>query len=347
MKTNPKSPRRKKKPEPVVDIDENIFNPFAPVLSMFRRRGKSEGDKKPRAFRHDFALVLLLHVIAILAFVAHGSVKRYTAAQKPAPAAAKKQEKSVVEEIVKSSPGSAPEMIETKGTSEPGKHALRAVHETDPFLPEKVTKPEPRTVPGAAKPLAKKPAKEEPAKQTAKAGATEAKPAPLVPSPTFAKQGKPSHPAPTRAPVTNDAATRRAFLEVTGRIEPRQEPRQIQTAVEPETRRADPVVRPTQSETKPSSPELRPAVQPAPLPSGAVAWSTQPLEASAGRTAEDPQNQGVRPSEYTVAPGDNLEVISKRLGVGYEQLAALNNLSSSRDLQIGRQLVVPEAMRPL
>jgi LysM repeat protein len=37
-----------------------------------------------------------------------------------------------------------------------------------------------------------------------------------------------------------------------------------------------------------------------------------------------------------------LELISKRLGVGYEQLAALNNLSSSRDLRIGRKLAVPE-----
>jgi len=342
MKTNPKSPRRKKKPEPVVDIDENIFNPFAPVLSMFRRRGKSEGDKKPRAFRHDFALVLLLHVIAILAFVAHGSVKRYTAAQKPAPAAAKKQEKSVVEEIVKSSPGSAPELIETKGASEPGKHALRAVHETDPFLPEKVTKPEPRPAPDAAKSVAKTPAKQEPAKQTAKPVATATKAAPEVQSPTLTKQVKPLNPAPPRSPVNDDTTTRRAFLEATGRVEPRQESRGVQTAAEPETRRAEPVVRPTQPATIPSPPEVRPAVQQAPLPSGAVAWSTQPPDASARQAVEAPRNKGVRPSEYTVAPGDNLEVISKRLGVGYEQLAALNNLSSSRDLRIGRKLVVPE-----
>lgn len=344
MKTNPKSPRHKKKPEPVVDIDENIFNPFAPVLSMFRRRGERDGNRKPRSFRHDFALVLLLHVIAILAFVAHGSVKRYTAAQKPAPAAAKKQEKSVVEEIVTSSPGSAPELIETKGASEPGKHALRAVHETDPFLPDKVTQSKPRPAPEAAKPLVKAPSKQEPAKQTTK---TATKAAPVVQGPAPAEQVKPSNPPPTRAPVADNTSTKRAFLEATGRIETRQELRQIQTAPEPETRRAEPVVRPTQATTTPSSSEIRPAVQQASLPSGAVAWSTHPLDASAKQTAEASRNKGVRPAEYTVAPGDNLEVISKRLGVGYEQLAALNNLSGSRDLRVGRKLVVPEGTTPL
>jgi len=214
--------------------------------------------------------------------------------------------------------------------------------QADPFLPEKVTKSETRPVADAAKTLAKTPAKQEPAKQTAKAVANATKASPVVQSPNLTKQGKPSNPAPTRAPVADNAATKRAFLEASGRIEPRQESQQVQTAAEPATRRAEPVVRPTQSPTRASSMEIRPAVEQAPLPSGAVAWSTRRLDASAGQTTEAPQNKGVHSAEYTVAPGDNLEVISKRLGVAYEQLAALNNLSSSRDLRIGRKLVVPE-----
>jgi hypothetical protein len=343
MKTNPKPPRRKKKPEPVVEIDENIFNPFAPVLTLFRRRSNRERTKKPRSFRHDFALVLLLHVIAILAFVAHGSIKRYNATQKQAPVSAKKQEKkSAVEEIVKSSPGSAPELIETENATRPGQHALRAVHEADPFLPEKLTKSEP-PAPQAPKSMAEKNTKKEPPKQTAKSVPRATKTPPVVQSPAVAKQSKSSDPAPSPAPTADDANTRRAFLEATGRIERRPEPPQIQNAAEPQIRRAEPVVRPVQSATRPPSPEIRPAMQPTSLPSSAVAWSTQPVNESAMRTAaEAPRNQTVRASEYTVGPGDNLELISKRLGVGYEQLAALNNLSSSRDLRIGRKLAVPE-----
>jgi hypothetical protein len=345
MKANPKSPRRKKKTEPVVDIDENIFNPFAPILSMWRRRAGVVGDRKPRSFRHDFALVLVLHVIAILAFVAHGSIKRYNATQKPAAADAKKQEKkSVVEEIVKSSPGSTPELIETQSNARQGQNALRAVHETDPFLPEKTAKSETRPAPEKPKALAKAPTKIEPPKQTAKAPPTATKTPPATPSPAVVRQTKPTNSAPT----ADDANTRRAFLEATGRIERRPEPPQIQGAAEPEIRRAEPVVRPVRSAATPLSPEIRPATQPTSLPSGAVAWSTQPVNENAMRTAADaPRNQAMRASDYTVAPGDNLEVISKRLGVGYEQLAALNNLSSSRDLRVGRKLAIPSTTSPL
>jgi hypothetical protein len=338
MKTNAKSPRRKKKTEPVVDIDENIFNPFAPILSMYRRRAGGAGDRKPRSFRHDFALVLVLHVIAILAFVAHGSIKRYNATQNQTAGNAKKQEKSVVEEIVKSSPGSTPELIETQSNARPGQNTLRAVHETDPFMPERTAKSGARPAPEKPKALAQEPRIIEPPKHTAKAPPTATNTAPATPRPAVVKQNKPS----SSAPTADDANAKRTFLEVTGRINGRQEPPQIPSAPEPQIRRAEPVMRPVQSPTRPPSPEIRPATQPTSLPSGAVAWSTQPVEAKAMRTAADaPRNQAGRASEYTVAPGDNLEVISKRLGVGYAQLAARNNLSSSRDLRVGRKLVVP------
>jgi hypothetical protein len=318
---------------------------LANVPPMWRRRASARGDKKPRSFRHDFALVLILHVIAILAFVAHGSIKRYNATQKQVPVSAEKQEKkSVVEEIVKSSPGSAPELIETKSATQPGQHALRAVHEADPFLPEKVTKSETPTEAQASKSMAVKTAKKEPRKPTAKATPTTTKSPPLVGNPAVAKQSRPSGPAlaPAPAPTAEDANMKRAFLEATGRIESRPESPQIHSAAEPEIRRAEPIVRPLQSTTRPPSPEMRPATQPASPPSGAVTWATRPMDENAMRTAaEAPRNQAVRASEYTVGPGDNLEVISKRLGVGYEQLAALNNLSSSRDLRIGRKLAVP------
>jgi hypothetical protein len=344
MKTNPRSSRRKKKPEPVVDIDENIFNPFAPVLSMFRRRGERDGNKKPRAFRHDFALVLLLHVIAILAFVAHGSVKRYTAAQKPAPAAAKKQEKSVVKEIVEGPrSGSMPELIKKEAKAKPGKNALVAVHESDPFLPEKAKTAEVK--PNATSP---KVAVKGPEKKAAPAKMAKPATQPAVTKPAAAKPMAPSANTAPLALAGDDADKKRAFLVATGRVPHDRQPQPTQPKAVPQAQRAEPVT-PTRPpaviqpirEATPSDPAV-------PLqPFGGVAWETRPMAVSVASTPQPARSEGPRPSDYTVGPGDNLEVISKRLGVGYEELAALNNLSSSRDLRVGRKLSVPAGMSPL
>ncbi len=48
-----------------------------------------------------------------------------------------------------------------------------------------------------------------------------------------------------------------------------------------------------------------------------------------------------RPTRYTLAPGDNLYMVSRRLQVSYNALMEANNLSDPRQLRVGQTLVVP------
>ena len=48
-----------------------------------------------------------------------------------------------------------------------------------------------------------------------------------------------------------------------------------------------------------------------------------------------------KPSEYTLAPGDNLYMVSRRLQVSYNELMQANGLTDPRQLRVGQKLKVP------
>ncbi|MFM8364104.1 MAG: LysM peptidoglycan-binding domain-containing protein [Verrucomicrobiota bacterium] len=47
------------------------------------------------------------------------------------------------------------------------------------------------------------------------------------------------------------------------------------------------------------------------------------------------------PTHYTLAPGDNLYMVSRKLGVSYNDLAKANAISDPRQLRVGQTLKVP------
>lgn len=49
-----------------------------------------------------------------------------------------------------------------------------------------------------------------------------------------------------------------------------------------------------------------------------------------------------KPARYTLAPGDNLYMVSRRLQVSYNALMEANNLTDPRQLRVGQTLVVPQ-----
>ena len=347
MKRTAKTTRQRKRPETVVDPDENIFNPFAPLLSYFRRRNRRGEGKRPRSFRHDFIFVLLLHVFAILAFFAHGSIKRYHASQQSKPATAKKEFPSVVGQIVNKNPEYEPlPSMDAK----PGQPPLQAIREPDPFKPKANSAKSPATLARAEAPVAPN---KTPAKQAAVTTQKPDKTKVQTPTPTAAAPAEATASAYRAARPTGTAREeekKRLFLEATGRLEPTPAPRaEAQTPPEPEIRRAEPV---------PRAPAPRPYVPESPGPTepegvlqpfGGVAWSTAPTThaASAAPGRATAANGKTGATRYTVAPGDNLEVIARRLEVDYYALASANNLSNSRDLRVGQTLVVPGQNSPM
>jgi len=341
MKRIAKTSRKRKRPETVVDPDENIFNPFAPLLSYFRKHNRRNGERKPRSFRNDFILVLLLHVFAILAFFAHGALKRFQTSQQNKPVAAKKDFPSVVGQIVSKDPEYEPL---PSMDARPGQPPLQAIREPDPFKPKANSSKAPATLAQSAAPVV-------PNKTFAKqVAATNRKPdQPKVQAPSLTATAAAGAPASAyREPRPTDSereeAKKRRFLEATGRLEPTPEPHAgSQIPPEPEIRRAEPV--PRAQEPRPFTPESPTPTEPEIVlqPFGGVAWSTTPMTRTTSAApstvmATTAKAEGTR---YTVVPGDNLEVIARRLEVDYYALASANNLSNSRDLRVGQTLVVP------
>ena len=60
---------------------------------------------------------------------------------------------------------------------------------------------------------------------------------------------------------------------------------------------------------------------------------------SAGNTNRQPSAKTVR--RYTLAAGDNLYMVSRKLGVSYNDLAEANGIRDPRRLRVGQTLVVP------
>jgi LysM repeat protein len=159
----------------------------------------------------------------------------------------------------------------------------------------------------------------------------EAKPAPVVAvkpneKPAIANTTPKAKPA---ASKVDDSAARKAFLATRSNSQPLTETQQTI----PATAQAQPVVA--------SNPEMKvetvAAQQPAiitPSKPQEPAIASAPVQQEAGTPSS-------KPSEYTLAPGDNLYMVSRRLQVSYNDLMQANGLTDPRQLRVGQKLKVP------
>lgn len=137
---------------------------------------------------------------------------------------------------------------------------------------------------------------------------------PKSPAPALAKPTPVVANTATRQPQATDDALRKAFLAS-----------QTKSLPTVETREALPVSR-----------------APVPLIATNPEVSSTPSIASAPTTqAPKPAAPAPRPSEYTLAPGDNLYMVSRRLQVSYNDLLQANGLTDPRQLRVGQKLKVP------
>lgn len=74
------------------------------------------------------------------------------------------------------------------------------------------------------------------------------------------------------------------------------------------------------------------------LPAQPIAKNSTPVASKVAAAPTTP-----RPARYTLAPGDNLYMVSRRLQVSYNDLMQANNLTDPRQLRVGQTLVVPES----
>jgi len=147
----------------------------------------------------------------------------------------------------------------------------------------------------------------------------ESKPAPVVSAkpkekaikPAIAKATPKSTPAATKV---DDSAARKAFLATRSNSQPVAETQQ----------------------TLPATAQVQPVVAPNPEVSSAPSIASAPTT-----LAPKPAAPAPRPSEYTLAAGDNLYMVSRKLQVSYNDLLQANDLSDPRQLRVGQKLKVP------
>lgn len=215
MKTSRRPKRRRIGPEP----EENIFNPFAPVISGFNRWKKRNRTESGGSFRDAFITVLLLHVIAVLGIMAYSSFKKAATA----PKTAKQSERQVHEgpdlaDILRKNPQ---EIIPTRDAI-PGEELVR-VKDKDPYVTN-----------------AESTADSKQGKTPARVAKVDEPLPPLV-SPVAKSTTRPAieRPAEVQAKVGKNEATKKAFLDA------KRQSSQAQTAAattEPEVRQAEPAV---------------------------------------------------------------------------------------------------------
>jgi LysM repeat protein len=125
------------------------------------------------------------------------------------------------------------------------------------------------------------------------------------------------------APKSDDSDKKKAFLATRAESKPATETRQA-IPVSPNT---TPLVA---SNTEAAAP-----ITPAPV---AV---SKPVETAPPAPVAKAAPSAPRPSEYTLAPGDNLYMVSRKLQVSYNDLMHANGLSDPRQLRVGQKLKVP------
>ena len=134
---------------------------------------------------------------------------------------------------------------------------------------------------------------------------------------------------PQPAPKSDDSEIKKAFLASRAESKPVSELRQ---AI-PVASNTQPIVA-TNTEVA-SNTEAAAPITPAPV---AV---SKPVETTPPAPVAKPVPAAPRPSEYTLAPGDNLYMVSRRLQVSYNDLMQANGLTDPRQLRVGQKLKVP------
>jgi LysM repeat protein len=124
-------------------------------------------------------------------------------------------------------------------------------------------------------------------------------------------------------PKSDDSEKKKAFLAT------RTESKPIT-----ETRQAIPVA-PTTTPLVASNTEAAAPITPAPVAVSKPVETIQPAPVAKAAPSAP------RPSEYTLAAGDNLYMVSRKLQVSYNALMQANGLSDPRQLRVGQKLKVP------
>ena len=238
MKSMTKKTRTSRRRRPDPEPEEDIFNPFAPLLRGLRRLGRKNGEAQKHPFRDTFITVVLIHVIGVLGFLAFGAVKdstkRITSSLTP-----QKNGAAQISRML----GAQSQLLETE-RAQPGEQ-LVAVREPDPFKTKEESSPK------SAEQSKSQPSRSEPvARSTVPVAATE-DPLPPISAPLKAK----AHPGKHVAMPTSKSSDpiKEAFLVATGRT----------PAVAPmpaEVRRAEPVqpvALPTQTVVASSQPGVQ------------------------------------------------------------------------------------------
>lgn len=269
------------------------------------------GGEKARfgiTFTTAFAVVLALHVAGLGGIYAYSQVK----ARKPlvTKTEAKPEAEPASDALVRNAwpePEAQPKVVATPPPVEQqvaaSKPAKDPVNKAEPDVAAKATP--------AAAPVT--------AKSTAVAVKAKNPPA------TIAKA-----PAPVAPSTADQSALKEAFLAARGNSQP-----------VVESRRAIPVTRDVQPLVATNT-DLRVETAPAQAPVSAAPNTRQAPSIATAQANREQLRSTPRPSEYTLAPGDNLYTVSRRLQVSYNDLTQANGLSDPRLLRVGQTLVVPE-----
>ena len=159
---------------------------------------------------------------------------------------------------------------------------------------------------------------------------SEAKPATVV---AAKPQEKPAQPAIAKstpaASKVDDSAARKAFLATRSNSQPLTEAQQTI----PATAQVQPVVA--------SNPEMKVETVAAQQPDIITPSKPQEPAIASSPVQQEAGTPSSKPSEYTLAPGDNLYMVSRRLQVSYNDLMQANGLTDPRQLRVGQKLKVP------
>jgi LysM repeat protein len=230
MKTKTKARRAPKRRAQRNYNEENIFNPFAPLMSAMRERSNRVKPESGGTFRNAFITVLLIHLIAVMGFAAYSAVNKATKAKPVAKVFPKSKQDSRVAEIL-NRPSAT---MLASAEAEPG-HKLEPLRNKD-SEPTKAVKSEnaaPRSVSMTGKEDDLPPVMPGLAAKTVDS--------------TQAKSESAAHQEPAK----------QAFLAATGRLAQSDE----QVIPTPEIRRADPVSKPIEPATAPAEPPMPPPSQ--------------------------------------------------------------------------------------
>ena len=258
-------------------------------------------------FKAAFAIVLALHMVGI------GGIYVYSKSNSKMPVIAKT--------AARAEAGPKSDALASNAWPEP--EAQAKVVATPPPVEKQVAASKPAIDP-VNKPESVVAAKATPAAAPVAAKSTAVAVKGNNPPATIAKAPAPVAPSPA-----DQSALKEAFLAARGNSQP-----------VVESRRAIPVTRDVQPLVATNN-DLRVETVPAQAPVSAAPSTHQSPSISSASANREQQRSTPRPSEYTLAPGDNLYTVSRRLQVSYNDLMQANGLSDPRQLRVGQKLKVP------